>query len=72
MPESNVRVLPPLAKGLKACPVRGVGVLGFAQPTIIPCGMQEGHSGPHLYWMQWAEEDPYLIAQIEAREANGV
>lgn len=37
------------------CPSRMTAVLGFDQPTAIPCGLLAGHDGWHRYEARWAD-----------------
>lgn len=38
------------------CPSKTLGVLGFAEPTVIPCGLAEGHPGWHSFTITWGED----------------
>lgn len=49
---------------MKPCPERVTAVLGFIEPTKIPCGDVEGHSGPHRYWIEWTNPDGAEAAPI--------
>ena len=40
---------------LRPCPAEVEAVLGFAEPTTIPCGLEAGHEGRHRYLIEWAE-----------------
>jgi hypothetical protein len=35
------------------CPSRFLAVLGFPEPTWVPCASVEGHDGPHYYRAEW-------------------
>jgi hypothetical protein len=39
----------------RPCPAKALGVLGFPEPTLIPCGSFEGHGGAHEYRLRWTE-----------------
>lgn len=41
---------------LVPCPANTVGVLGFPRPTVIPCGLLEGHEGRHRYAIEWDDQ----------------
>lgn len=38
------------------CPAKAVAVLGFKTPTEIPCGLLDGHLGPHHYEITWSND----------------
>jgi hypothetical protein len=40
-------------RGEKSCLSRFVAVLGFPQPTIVPCVLASGHPGKHRYEAEW-------------------
>lgn len=46
--------------GAKPCPSKFTAVLGFTQPTEIPCGLVAGHSGNHQYAAEWGEDNVSL------------
>jgi hypothetical protein len=48
--ESNAENVP--------CPAWAYGILGFSQPTRIPCGGVKGHDPPHRYGMTWEADEP--------------
>lgn len=41
---------------LVPCPSKTLGVLGFTEPTVIPCGLAAGHDGWHTYTIAWGEQ----------------
>lgn len=43
--------------GASPCPSRVTAVLGFPEPTVIPCGDVAGHHGRHHYEITWANEE---------------
>jgi len=45
------------------CPAICVGILNFDQPTIVKCGLLEGHDGPHRCHIEWGEQDIETIAR---------
>lgn len=42
--------------GARPCPSKFTAVLGFAEPTEIPCGLIAGHPGRHQYAAEWGDE----------------
>ena len=46
---------------IKPCSAWTWGVLGFSDPTRIPCGRTEGHEGDHEYRMTWPSSEPAEI-----------
>lgn len=51
-----------LGETSKPCPSTAEGVLGFASPTTIPCGLTAGHveiaGEAHEFHMTWLDEVP--------------
>lgn len=39
----------------KPCLSRFAAILGFPQPTILPCGLAAGHAGRHRYEAEWGD-----------------
>lgn len=39
----------------KPCSARAHAILGFREPTEIPCGLIEGHEGRHYYTISWED-----------------
>jgi len=37
------------------CPSTFMAVLGFKEPTEIPCCLIEGHKGPHRFEAKWSD-----------------
>jgi hypothetical protein len=48
-------VVPLPNRPLRPCPASVDAVLGFAEPTTIPCGLEAGHEGKHRYLIEWGE-----------------
>ena len=48
-PGQSVRI------GGKPCQSQVQAILGFVEPTWIPCGLVEGHEGRHSFHIEWSE-----------------
>lgn len=42
-----------------ACPAFTYAVLGFPQPTRIPCADVSGHRGRHWFSIEWTGDDTH-------------
>lgn len=48
---------------IEPCHAITVGILGFDVPTIVKCGLIEGHDGPHHTELTWERQDIETIAR---------